>query len=120
MRTFLRAGVVVIAVLAACKDSPAPVDFADPAAITANLGSVDSAFDSDVYRSFAVASASMDPAVPAAALHPAAQLLRGTLPGLNQAASPYILTVTRAQRLQALAPEMSVAAAAGRIIPDSM
>ena len=54
MRSFLRAGLVLgMAVAAACSDDPpSPVDFNDPAAVSTNLASVDSAFDSDVFRSF--------------------------------------------------------------------
>jgi hypothetical protein len=121
MRLFLRAGFAVALLAAACKDSPGPIDFTDPAAITANLGALDSAFDSDVYRSFSVAAGALDPAAPSAALQPAARLFGGTLPGLNrQSKSPYVMTLGRTQQLQDLAPQMSVAATAGRIIPDSM
>jgi hypothetical protein len=121
MRLFLRAGFALALVAAACKDSPGPTDFTDPAAITANLGALDSAFDSDVYRSFSVASGALDPAVTSVALQPAARLLGGTLPGLNrQAKSPYVMTLGRSQQLRGLAPQMSVAATAGRIIPDSI
>ncbi len=124
MRKFLRAGFALALALAlapaACKDSPAPVDFTDPTAITANLDAVDSAFDSEVYRSFTTASQGLAPAA-SAVLQPAAALLGGTLPLLDrQAASPYLLTARRGQELQALAPQLSVAATAGRIIPDSV
>jgi hypothetical protein len=120
MRSLLRAGLALGLVAAACKDSVAPADFTDPAAITANLGAVDSAFDSAVYRSFTVATQGLDPAA-SAAPQAAAALLGGTLPLLNrQAASPYLLSARRAQQLRALGPQMSLAAAQGRIIPDSV
>ena len=72
MRLFLRAGIVLGIVATACgKDSPTPTDFNDPAAVSANLASVDSAFDSDVFRSFSNATFMLDAAT-APAIRPAA------------------------------------------------
>jgi hypothetical protein len=120
MRLFLRAGLALALGLAACKDSPAPADFTDPVAITANLGAVDSAFGNDVYRSFTATSEGLDPAA-SAALQPAAMLIGGSLPLLNrQRKSPYLMSARRAEQLKALGPQMSVAATQGGLIPDSM
>jgi hypothetical protein len=120
MRLFLRAGLALALGLAACKDSPAPADFTDPVAITANLGAVDSAFDNDVYRSFTATAQDVDPAA-SAALQPAAMLIGGSLPLLNRhGKSPYLVSARRAEQLQALGPQMSVAATQGRLIPDSL
>lgn len=122
MRLFLRAGFALALFAAACgKESLAPIDFTDPTAVTANLGSLDSAFDSDVFRSFSVASLALDPAASSASLQPAVRMLSGTLPGLShKASSPYVMTLDRAERLRTLGPDLSTAATAGRIIPDSM
>jgi len=52
------------------------------------MQAVDSAFDSDVYRSFSVASLELGPAATGVApLQPAATLLGGTLPKLDRSAA---------------------------------
>jgi hypothetical protein len=117
MRLLLRAGLALGLVTAACKDSVAPGDFTDPVAVTADLGAVDSAFDNDAYRSFTATSSQLTPAA-TAAMRPAASLLDGTRPSLQR--TPYTASALRMQQLQRLVPEMSVAAAQGRLIPDSL
>ncbi len=121
MRLLLRAGIILGILATACgKDSPTPVDFNDPAAIQANLSSADSAFDSDVFRSFSTATTEMQFAA-APALQPASILMETIRPQLvrtgGQAFLPGLL---QARRLQAVMPNLSVSAAQGRIIPDSM
>jgi hypothetical protein len=120
MRLLLRAGLVLGLCAAACKDSPGPTDFTDPAAVTADLSAVDSAFDSDVYRSFNAATFMLDAAAPSA-MRPAAAVLEGTHPSLQRAGGQIFLPgMAQGRRLQALTPELSVAAAQGRILPDSL
>lgn len=121
MRSFVRAGIVLLVGVAACnKDSSAPVDFENPAAVSSNLSSVDSAFDSDVFRSFNTATFMLDAAAPSA-LRPAATVLATLQPKLQRAGrSAYQPGVRHAQRMQALAPQLSVSAQQGAIIPDSM
>jgi len=120
MRSLLRAGLLLGFVVAACKDSPGPVDFNDPAAVSANLQSVDSAFDSDVFRSFSTATFMLDPAAPTA-MGQITTLLETTRPSLKRAGGGAILAGTlQARRLQALVPDLSIAAAQGQIIPDSL
>src|SRR5262249_31259090 len=122
MRLLLRAGVVIgLAALAACgKDAPTPIDFTDPAAVSANLSAVDSAFDSDVFRGFGIATANLTVAS-SPALRPTAALLQTTRPELKRSgAQIFMPNLLQAQRLQAALPNLSVAAAQGRIIPDSM
>lgn len=121
MRLLLRAGLVLGLAATACgKDSPTPTDFNNPAAVSANLSSVDSAFDSDVFRSFSGVTFMLDAAT-APAIRPAATLLSTLRPQLvrtgGQAFLPGLL---QARRLQAMVPNLSVSAAQGRIIPDSM
>ena len=122
MRLFLRAGVVLgVAAIVACgKDAPSPVDFNDPAAVSANLSSVDSAFDSDVFRSFSAASVMLDVAT-APAFRPTATLIETLRPKLVQSgARVFLPTMRQAQKLQAMVPNLSISAAQGRIIPDTM
>lgn len=122
MRLLLRAGVVAgLAALVACgKDAPSPVDFNDPAAVSANLSSVDSAFDSDVFRSFSTASIMLDVAT-SPAFRPVATLLETLHPKLERTGAQMFLPHLRqAQKLQAMVPNLSVSAAQGRIIPDTM
>lgn len=122
MRVFLRAGIVLgLAVAAACgKDSPSPVDFNDPAAVSANLNSVDSAFDSDVFRSFTAATLSLDAAAQPA-IRPATTLLETLRPKLERTgAQMFLPNLRQARKLQALIPNLTVSAAQGRLIPDSM
>jgi hypothetical protein len=122
MRLLLRAGVVVgLAAMVACgKDAPSPVDFNDPAAVTANLSSVDSAFDSDVFRSFSAASIMLDVAT-APAFRPAANLVETLRPKLvRTGARMFLPSLQQAQKLQRLVPNLSISAAQGRIIPDTM
>jgi len=121
MRLFLRAGLVLGLAATACgKDSPTPTDFNNPAAVSANLSSADSAFDSDVFRSFSNATFMLSAAT-SPAIRPAATLLQTIRPQLvrtgGQAFLPGLL---QARRLQAMLPNLSVSAAQGRIIPDSM
>ena len=123
MRLLLRTGVLVgvAAVMGACgKDAPSPVDFNDPAAISANLSSVDSTFDSDVFRSFSTATVMLDVAT-APALRPATTVLETLRPTLTRSgAQMYLPGLRQAQKLQAMIPNLSVSAAQGRIIPDTM
>ncbi len=122
MRSLLRAGLLLGFFVTACKDAQAPGDFSDPVAVTTDMQSVDSAFDSDVYRSFGVATQSLGPAATGVApLKPAATMLSATLPKLQHSAGrAAVLGAARAQRLQQLRPAMNEAAAQGRIIPDSV
>ncbi|MEX2157004.1 MAG: hypothetical protein WD773_09215 [Gemmatimonadales bacterium] len=121
MRLFLRAGIVLgLAAVACSKDSPSPVDFDDPVAVSADLQSIDSAFDSDVFRSFSTATFMLDPAAPTA-MGQVATLLETTRPALKRAGGQAFLAGTlQGRRLQALVPELSVAAAQGQIIPESL
>ena len=122
MRLLLRAGVVVgVAAMVACgKDAPSPVDFNDPAAVSANLSAVDSAFDSDVFRSFSTASIMLDVAT-APAFRPAANLVQTLQPKLvRTGARMFLPTLRQAQKLQSMVPNLSISAAQGRIIPDTM
>jgi hypothetical protein len=122
MRSLLRAGLLLGFFVTACKDAQAPGDFSDPVAVSTDMQSVDSAFDSDVYRSFGAATQSLGPAATGVApLKPAATMLSATLPKLQHAAGrAAVLGAARAQRLQQLRPAMNEAAAQGRIIPDSV
>lgn len=127
MRLFLRAGLALglIAMAAsACKESAAPADFEDPAAVSADLSSVDSTFDSDVFRSFSAAAVMLDAAAPQPIPGPmnrVSAVLRSTMPAFERSGGTIMLSsVRQAQRLQAVMPEFSAAAAEGRIIPDTM
>ena len=122
MRSLLRAGLLLGFVVSACKDAAAPGDFTDPVAVTTDMQSVDSAFDSDVYRSFGAASLELGSAATGVApLQPAATLLGGTMPKFDKGTGrPLLIGALQGQRLQQLRPAMSVAAAQGRIIPDSV
>ena len=122
MRLFLRAGVVLgLAAMVACgKDAPSPVDFNNPAAVSANLSSVDSTFNSDVFRSFSTASVMLNVAT-APAFRPTATLIETLRPKLVQSGARIFLpTMRQAQKLQAMVPNLSISAAQGRIIPDTM
>jgi hypothetical protein len=107
--------------MVACgKDAPSPVDFNDPAAVSANLSSVDSAFGSDVFRSFSTASVMLNVAT-APAFRPTATLIETLRPKLVQSgARMFLPTMRQAQKLQAMVPNLSISAAQGRIIPDTM
>lgn len=123
MRFLLRSGLVLGLgfMIGACgEDSPAPTDFEDPAAITANLASLDSAFDSDVFRSFDAATFYLDVAAPQPAALTAAvrEELRTQL--ARAGAQMVVPTLERSQRLQALLPQFSAASAQGLVIPDSL
>src|ERR1041384_2955509 len=122
MRLLLRAGGVAgLAAMVACgKDAPSPVDFTDPAAVSANLSSVDSAFDSDVFRRFSTASIMLDVAT-APAFRPAANLIETLQPKLvKSGARMFLPTLRPSQKPQAMVPNLSISAAQGRIIPDTM
>ena len=122
MRSLLRAGLLLGFVVTACKDAAAPGDFSDPVAVSTDMQSVDSAFDSDVYRSFGVASLELGSAATGVApLKPAATLLGSTMPKLDKSTGrPLLIGALQGQRLRQLRPAMSVAAEQGRIIPDSV
>src|SRR4051812_40139706 len=121
MRLFLRAGLVLGLAATACgKDAPTPTDFNDPVAIEANLSSVDSAFDSDVFRSFSNATFMLDAAT-SPAIRPAATLLQTIRPQLVRTGGQVFLpALLQSRRLQAMVPNLSISAAQGRIIPDSL
>jgi hypothetical protein len=121
MRLSFRAGIVLaLVVAAACNEDPTPIDFENPSQISANLASVDSAFDSDVFRSFNSAAFMLDAAAPQA-IAPAATLLGTLRPKLERTgAQVFLPQLLQARKLQALRPQLSVAAAQGAIIPDSL
>jgi len=123
MRLFFRAGIVALmgAGLAACnKDSAAPVDFDDPAAVSSNLSSVDSTFNSDVFRSFTVTAFMLDVAAQPS-IRPAATLLQTLHPKLERSgAHAFLPGLIQGQKLQMLVPQLSLSAAQGAVIPDSM
>jgi len=123
MRLFFRAGIVALltAGLAACnKDSAAPVDFEDPAAVSSNLSSVDSTFNSDVFRSFTVTAFMLDVAAQPS-IRPAAALLQTLHPKLERTgAHAFLPGLVQGRKLQILAPQLSLTAAQGAVIPDSM
>jgi len=123
MRLLLRAGLalgLVAMAASACKESAAPADFDDPTAVSADLSSVDSTFDSDVFRSFSAAALMVDAAAPSA-MNRASTALEATKPAFERTGGKVVLSgIRQGQRLQALMPEFSQAAAEGRIIPDSM
>src|SRR5687768_15777550 len=122
MRLFFRSGIVLALAATACSKEPAaPVDFEDPAAVTSQLSSVDSAFNTDVFRSFSVATFMLDAATTAPALRPTAALLGTLRPKLERTGGQVFLPGLRqGQKLQALVPQLSVAAEQGQIIPDSV
>jgi hypothetical protein len=121
MRLSFRAGIVLALAATACSKEPAsPVDFENPAAVSSNLSSVDSAFNSDVFRSFSVATFMLDAAT-APAMRPTAALLGSLRPKLERTGGQIFLAGLRqGQKLQALVPQLSIAAAQGQIIPDSL
>ena len=123
MRLFFRAGIVALltAGLAACnKDSASPVDFDDPAAVSANLSSVDSTFSSDVFHSFTVTAFMLDVAT-SPAMRPAATLIETLHPKLQRSgAQAFLPGLNQGRKLQMLMPQLSLSAAQGAIIPDSM
>jgi hypothetical protein len=123
MRLFFRAGLVALltAGLAACnKDSASPTDFDDPGAVSANLSSVDSTFDSDMFRSFTVTAFMLDVAA-SPAIRPAATLLQTLHPKLERSgAHAFLPGLMQGRKLQMLMPQLSLSAAQGAIIPDSM
>jgi hypothetical protein len=88
--------------------------------VTADLSEVESAFDTDVYRSFNTATFMLDAAAPSA-MQATAAVLQGTRPSLQRAGAQVFLPgLSQGRRLQALMPDLSDAAAQGRIIPDSL
>lgn len=122
MRLTLRAGIVLgLAVAVACgKDSPSPVDFNDPVAVSSQVSSVDSAFNTDVFRSFNVATLNLDAAA-APAIRPAATVLETLRPKLERTGGQIFLPgLLQSRKLYATIPNLNVSAAQGRIIHDSM
>lgn len=121
MRFLIPAGLALGLVTAACgDDSPSPVDFDDPAAITANLDAVGSAFESDVFRSFNTATFSLDAAAPSAPLA-AAPLVSALKPQLERIGGRLLVpTIEQSRQLQAWLPELSATRAEGLLIPDSL
>ena len=125
MRLLLRAGILLgltaaAAAAAGCKDTLTPVDFKDPVALSANLSSVDSAVSTDVARSFSVATLNLNAAT-SPAIGPVAALVATVRPQLQRSGAQMFLPgLVQARSLQAQLPNLSVSAAEGRVIPDSL
>ncbi len=123
MRLLLRAGILLglaAAAAAACKESLTPVHFKDPVALSANLASVDSAVNTQVARSFSTATLNLS-AAKAPAIGPVASLLATVRPQLQlSGAQMFLPGLLQARSMQAQLPNLSVAAAQGRVIPDSL
>ena len=121
MRLLLRAGILLgLTAAAGCKDTLTPVDFKDPVALSANLSSVDSAVSTDVARSFSVATLNLNAAT-SPAIGPVAALVATVRPQLQRSGAQMFLPgLVQARSLQAQLPNLSVSAAEGRVIPDSL
>ena len=120
MRLLLRAGILLALAAAACKETVTPVDFKDPVALSANLSSVDSAVNTQVARSFSTATLNLNAAT-APAIGPVASLLATVSPQLQRSGARMFLPgLVQARSMQAQLPNLSVAAAQGRVIPDSL
>ena len=122
MRLLLRAGILLglTAAAAGCKDTLTPVDFKDPVALSANLSSVDSAVSTDVARSFSVATLNLN-AARSPAIGPVAALIATVRPQLQRSGARMFLPgLVQARSLQVQLPNLSVSAAEGRVIPDSL
>ena len=120
MRLLLRAGILLGVAAAACKETVTPVDFKDPVALSANLSAVDSAVSTDVARSFSVATLNLNAAT-SPAIGPVATLVATVRPQLQRTGARMFLPgLVQARSLQAQLPNLSVAAAEGRVIPDSL
>jgi hypothetical protein len=123
MRLLLRAGLALgftVMAVSACKESAAPADFDNPTDVSADLSSVESTFDSDVFRSFSAAALVVDAAAPSA-MNPVSAALQATKPAFERTGGKVALSgIRQGQRLQSLMPAFSRAAVEGRIIPDSM
>ncbi|MDP3909044.1 MAG: hypothetical protein Q8Q14_01515, partial [Gemmatimonadales bacterium] len=101
------------------EDSPTPTDFEDPAAITANLDAVDSAFNTPAFDAFNAATFYINPTSSGA--QPVGALIRGTFPGLERVGATVFLQGARQSRdIQAMVPQLSAATAQGELIPDSL
>jgi hypothetical protein len=120
MRLLLRAAILLALATAACKEAVTPVDFKDPVALSANLSAVDSAVNTDVARSFSTATLNLSAAT-APAIGPVAALVATARPQLQRSGAQMFLPgLVQARSLQTQLPNLSVAAAQGRVIPDSL
>ena len=120
MRVLLRAGILLGLAATACKEAVTPVDFKDPVALSANLSSVDSAVNTDVARSFGVATLKLNAAA-SPAIAPVTALVATVRPQLQRSGARIFLPgLVQARTLQAQLPNLSVASAQGRVIPDSL
>jgi hypothetical protein len=116
--TFRRSHLVAVAglaLLAACKDSQAPGSLSDPAAVTAELASMDSAFGAAAFQSYAELAPLIQPAA-GGALARAAIVVEGSTPQLERAPG-YLWATRRANAWRQLVPQVAELTS-GPIIPD--
>jgi hypothetical protein len=109
------AAVAGLALLAACKDSQGPGSLSDPAAVSAELASMDSAFAGPAFQSFAELAPLITPAA-GGALARASVIVDGSTPELQREPA-YVWGVRRANAWRQLVPQVA-ALSAGPIIPD--
>lgn len=103
---------------AACSDSNGPGKLTNPAAVTADLASLDSAFSTAAFESFSAISPMIGST--AAGLSTAALVIEVTRPAAPAPKqSAYLRTVERGRRLQQLVPTGAALVANG-IFPDSL
>jgi hypothetical protein len=118
MRSFLRAGLVLGVLTAACKDSVGPKSLADPAVTTAQLASLDTLFDITTLESFSALSPDIGP-TPASAMSRALALAASANPlSGHTALRPYVGRIEAARTMTRFAPSMSSATSAAILPPE--
>lgn len=116
-RRWLAAG-ALLWLAAACSDSSGPGRLSDPAALTAELASLDSTFATQAFESFSAVASLINPT--AAGLSGAALTLEATRPTVPAAGqSGYVRTALRAQKLRQLLPSAATLATSG-FLPDTI
>lgn len=119
MRSFVRAGLLLGILTAACKDSIGPKSLADPATTTARLASIDTLFDNSALASFSVLSPDMQPVTASPALTRSLALATAANPlAKHSALRPYVERVEAGRLMSQLVPTLSGSSAAAIFPPE--
>lgn len=118
MRLFLRAGLALGLVAAACKDSVAPKSLANPLATTAQMAALDTLFNASALNSFSALSGEIAPVAPARLATLRALAAVSNPLARSSALRPYAQGLESARMLRQLVPTLTDANAADLFPPE--
>ena len=118
MRSYLRAGLLLGFVVAACRDSIGPKTMANPQATTAQMEALDTLFDISVLNSFSALAGEIAPVAPARLARIRALAAVSNPLARSSALRPYTQGLESARMVRQLVPTLTDASTAALFPPE--